>query len=63
MVVASFTREMAAQSFAYHAHRTADSDKPAVIRGLCAMTKHYINQHESLGMRLGASLSACLMNL
>jgi len=28
MVVASFTRETAAQSFAYHAHRTADSDKP-----------------------------------
>jgi len=30
---------MAAQSFAYHAHGTADSDKnPVVIHGLCAMT-------------------------
>ena len=26
-IVASLTREMAAQSFAYHAHGTADSDK------------------------------------
>ena len=38
-VVASLSREMAARSFAYHAHGKADSDKnPAVIRGLCAMT-------------------------
>ena len=28
---------MAARSFAYHAHGTADSDKS---QGLCAMTKH-----------------------
>ena len=39
VVVAALTGEMAAQSFAYHAHGKADSDKnPAVIRGLCAMT-------------------------
>ena len=36
-VVASLTGEMAAQSFAYHAHGTADSDKS---HGLCAMIKH-----------------------
>ena len=36
-VVASLTGEMAARSFAYHAHGTADSDKS---HGLCAMTKH-----------------------
>ena len=36
-IVASLTGEMAAQSFAYHAHGTADSDKS---QGLCAMTKH-----------------------
>ena len=36
-VVASLTGEMATQSFAYHAHGTADSDKS---QGLCAMTKY-----------------------
>ena len=36
--MALLTREMAAQSFAYRAHETADSDKSfAVIHGLCAM--------------------------
>ena len=34
--VASLTGETAAQSFAYHGHGTADSDKSAVIHGLCA---------------------------
>ena len=38
-LVASLTEEMAAQSFAYHAHGTADGDKfSAVIHGLCTMT-------------------------
>ena len=36
-LVASLTGEMTAQSFAYHAHGRADSDKS---QGLCAMTKH-----------------------
>ena len=36
-LVASLTREMAVQSFAYHAHGTADSDKS---QGLCAITKN-----------------------
>ena len=37
--MALLTREIAAQSFAYHAHGTADSDKnPAAILSLCEMT-------------------------
>jgi len=39
-IVASLTREMAAQSFAYHAHGTAVSDKSYCYPWLfCAMTK------------------------
>ena len=38
-IVASLTGEMSAQSFAYSAHGTAVKN-PAVIYGLCAMTKH-----------------------
>ena len=40
-VVASLTGEMAVQSFAYHAHGTADSDKS---QGLCAMHDKTLNQ-------------------
>ena len=36
-VVASLTGEMVVQSFAYHAHWTADNDK---FYGLYAMTEH-----------------------
>ena len=36
-LVASLTGEMTAQSFAYHVHGRADSDKS---HGLCSMTKH-----------------------
>ena len=45
-VEASLTGEMAAQSFAYHAHGTADSDKSCCYT--CAMTKHYISNACSL---------------
>ena len=40
-VVASLSGEMAAQSFAYRTHGTADSDKSCCYQwtGLCAMTK------------------------
>jgi len=37
-IVASLTREMAARSFAYHAHGTTVTN-PTLIHGLCAMTK------------------------
>ena len=40
-LVASLTREMTAQSFVYHAHGRADSDKS---QGLCAMHDKTLNQ-------------------
>ena len=43
-VAASLTGEMTVQSFAYHAHGTADSDKSCCIRGVCAMTKTLYQQ-------------------
>ena len=43
-------REIAAQSLAYHAHGTAVTN-PAVIRGLCAMTKHEVSNAHSAQAR------------
>ena len=41
-------QEIAAQSLAYHAHGTAVIiTNPAVIRGLCAMTKHEVSNAHS----------------
>ena len=44
-VVASLTGEMAARSFAHHAHGTTDRDKSDVIHGLGAMTKRLNQQY------------------
>ena len=48
--VASLTGETAAQSFAYHGHGTADSDKSAVIHGLCARQHIQSAMHARSGL-------------